>query len=458
MDSIFLKNIFRALGSNALGILASAFITLALPRFIGLEEYSYWQLYIFYASYVGFLHLGWSDGFYLINGGKDYFDLDKEKISSNYYSFVLSQLVITSIILLFSVLISGDYGSVFFYIALCVFVTNVRSYSQFILQATCRIKDYSSIIAIEKILLVGGVAITLLLNEASYERVIIVDLLSRLVALIISSYLCREVLYRENINYKTIKSGFIDAKGYISSGFRLMFSFFCGLLIFGLVRYTIEIKWGILAFGEVSLALSLATLFVVFINSIGIVLFPVLRKIEEEARQSVYVSTRFCMFLFLLVLCNAYFPLSYFITAWLPDYKKTIVYLPFIFPILLFEVKVSILTNTFMKVLRKESNLLIVNLFTLFLSFVLSFSLYHFSENLNESLVILIILSAIRYFMSDYIISKYIATKCCIFWIFDALFVFVFIELANSQYGYAYTIITLPLIPLLIYKIVKYKI
>ena len=48
-----------------------------MSKLIGVEKYGYWQLYLFYTSYVGFFQLGWNDGIYLRYGGEDYNNLDK---------------------------------------------------------------------------------------------------------------------------------------------------------------------------------------------------------------------------------------------------------------------------------------------------------------------------------------------------------------------------------------------
>ncbi|EGQ9178612.1 hypothetical protein R7Q46_21435 [Vibrio sp. 811] len=450
-----LTDILRAMASNALSIFASAFIILVLPKFIGLEEYSYWQLYIFYSSYVGFLHLGWSDGFYLNNGGKNFDSINKERTSSNYYSFILFQIFLAVSIIIISTTLSDNYAQVTFYIAVCLLLTNIRSYSQFLLQATSRIKEYSSIIIIEKVTLVIGVTIVLLFYDVKFEMIILVDLLSRLVALTISSYRCKSILFYENVNCATLILGLEDTKKFIYSGFKLMFSFICSLLIFGVVRYMIEAKWGILAFGEVSLTLSLATLFVVFINSISIVLFPVLRNINEKLRKEVYIKIRSYLFMFLLILCNLYFPLYSIMSLWLPNFNNALQYLPLVFPIMLFETKTSILTNSYMKALRKESDLLKVNIFTLILSIVFSSMIYIYSDSLENCLILLVIVSFTKYVVSDYLLSKNMKAIEYKYWIFDFLFVVTFMTLANSNYEYVYTLLTLPLLPLLIYKIIK---
>ena len=61
-----------AIFSNLLSMLISALVVLVLPKVVGVASYGYWQLYLFYVSYVGFFHLGWIDGIYLKYGGQHY--------------------------------------------------------------------------------------------------------------------------------------------------------------------------------------------------------------------------------------------------------------------------------------------------------------------------------------------------------------------------------------------------
>lgn len=67
----FIKNFSYTLTSNLLSLLVSTLVILIIPKLLGVQEYGYWQLYIFYSSYVGFLHFGWNDGIYLRYGGKN---------------------------------------------------------------------------------------------------------------------------------------------------------------------------------------------------------------------------------------------------------------------------------------------------------------------------------------------------------------------------------------------------
>ena len=55
--------------ANIINAVVMAFATFFLPNKMGVAEYGYIQLYLFYTNYTGFLHLGWADGIYLKYGG-----------------------------------------------------------------------------------------------------------------------------------------------------------------------------------------------------------------------------------------------------------------------------------------------------------------------------------------------------------------------------------------------------
>ena len=84
------KNFSYSLTSNLISLIISTLVVLVIPRIIGVEDYGFWQLYLFYSSYIGFLHFGWNDGIYLRYGGEEYDDLDKagkfaEEMRQKYY-------------------------------------------------------------------------------------------------------------------------------------------------------------------------------------------------------------------------------------------------------------------------------------------------------------------------------------------------------------------------------------
>ena len=49
-----MKNIKYAVSANFVVLGISVLLNMFVPKILGVTEYSYWQLYVFYTSYVGF--------------------------------------------------------------------------------------------------------------------------------------------------------------------------------------------------------------------------------------------------------------------------------------------------------------------------------------------------------------------------------------------------------------------
>ena len=66
-----LKKISYLSVSQILSLLVSVSLVIILPKFISVEDYGYWQLFILYSGYVGLFHFGYSDGLYIKLGGNE---------------------------------------------------------------------------------------------------------------------------------------------------------------------------------------------------------------------------------------------------------------------------------------------------------------------------------------------------------------------------------------------------
>jgi O-antigen/teichoic acid export membrane protein len=125
----FIKNFSYTISSNLISLIISTLVVIVVPKLVGVEEYGYWQLYLFYSSYVGFLHFGWSDGIYLRYGGEEYSDLDKKIFSSQFYMMMLFQFLVAVIIVIIAVLFVSDIDRAFILnmVALNALIINVLS-------------------------------------------------------------------------------------------------------------------------------------------------------------------------------------------------------------------------------------------------------------------------------------------------------------------------------------------
>ena len=93
-----LKNMSIAFLAQGISLVMGVIQSLLVPKLLGVTQYGYWQLFIFYIGYVGFFHLGLNDGVYLINGGKSRDEIDKRLVFSLFVVTTVFQTVVAVII------------------------------------------------------------------------------------------------------------------------------------------------------------------------------------------------------------------------------------------------------------------------------------------------------------------------------------------------------------------------
>lgn len=406
--SNFIRNFSYTLSSNLISLVVSSLVVLIIPKLIGIEEYGYWQLYLFYSMYVGFLHFGWSDGIYLRYGGKNYNDLNKSLFFSQFYMLVILQFIIAAIIMCIPIIISLDTNRVFIFqmIAINLIITNSKSILLFILQATNRLKEYARITITDKLFYSILIIILILFGVRQYELMIIADLIGKLLSFLYSMYCCKDIVFKRiNLFYLSLSETIEN----ISVGIKLMFANIASILIIGVVRFGIERSWDVSTFAKVSLTLSLSNFLMIFVNTIGLVMFPILRRTNSNKLSSIYSTIRNLLMVFLFGFLIIYYPIKSILSLWLPQYEDSLQYLAILFPMFLYEGKTSLLVNTYLKTLRKEKIILKVNLITLFLSVSLTLLSTYVMKSIDIAVITIIILLAIRSILAEYYLSKYLS-------------------------------------------------
>jgi O-antigen/teichoic acid export membrane protein len=406
--SNIIKNFSYTLSSNLVSLIASTLVILIIPKLIGVQQYGYWQLYLFYSLYVGFLHFGWSDGVYLRYGGKEYKDLNKPLFFSQYYMFLILQFILVVTIVSVSLFYSTDPNRLFIFqmLAINLFFTNMKSMLLFVLQGTNRLKEYSKVTLIDRIIYSILIILFLTMGLREYELMIIADLTGKCLSFLYSIYFCKDIVFqRLNLFYFSIK----EAIENITVGIKLMFANIASMLIIGVVRFGIERSWDVNTFAKVSLTLSISNFVLIFINTIGLVIFPILRRTSKKKLPKIYITIRDSLMVVLLGLLITYYPIKKILSLWLTQYSDSLIYLAFLFPMITFEGKTSLLINTYLKTLRKEKTILKVNLITLVISVFLTVSTTFFLRNLDYAVISIALLLAFRSILAEYYLASYIS-------------------------------------------------
>lgn len=345
--------------------------TLLVPKLLGSTQYGYWQLFLFYQSYVGFAHLGLNDGIYLIKGGQPRDIIDKRSVNSQFTFGVLFQLVLAAIIVV--VALGGGFGPDREFVIVCtgifLVIQNAATYLMYILQAMneTRRSSYSTIV--ERLTFLVPLVVLLVVRYHSYQPFVISYIFSSVVQLAYCSWSCRDFF---KAGLEPVRQAAGGAWGSIRVGFKLMVANIASQLVLGIARFAIDAAWGIDTFGKLSLSLSLVNFFLAFVSQASMVLFPALRQVGLVEAKGFFVNVRDTMSLFFPLIYVLYYPMVWILSWWLPKYANSFVYFILLIPVCVFDSKMNICCTTFFKVLRKEGTLLKVNVCTCASSAVLT--------------------------------------------------------------------------------------
>ena len=143
----------------------------------------------------------------------------------------------------------------------------------------------------------------------------------------------------------------------------------------------------------------------VFIRAVSLVMFPALRRTATSKISEIYVLMRTGLMIPLLGMLIFYYPAKVILSAWLPQYADSLVYMALLFPMCVFESKMSMLIETYMKTLRKEKWLLVVNVTTVLLSVVTTLITTYWLHNLDLAVASIVFLLAFRCVFAELLLS-----------------------------------------------------
>lgn len=358
------RSLAAAFLSQGFSMLVSIAMSLIVPKVLGIEAYGYWQLFIFYANYAGFFHLGLNDGVYLLNGGKSRDEIDKSAIGSQFRFELVFQLVIGMLITAIAVAAAPGPSRSFVIMAFTIYmvISNLASYLGYVFQAMNETRLYSFSVALDRMVFLVPLLIMVWLRTPDFQPYVIAYIVSKLVAFIWCLYEARDILSAPSMGkYKAVYESALS----IRVGFKLMIANVADMLILGVARALVDAVWGIEAFGQVSFSLSLVNFFISFVAQASMVLFPALRQTGTDEQRSVYHGIRDVMEIAFPVVYILYFPIEIILSVWLPQYAESMRWLAVLLPVCVFNTKMDVCCTTYFKVLRKERILLLANIATM---------------------------------------------------------------------------------------------
>lgn len=356
--------------AQGISLFLSITTSLVMPKLLGVAEYGYWQLFVFYVNYVGIFHLGLNDGVYLINGGKTRSTLDRRSIKSQFVIATSYELIGAALICICAC--TGVFGpkrsAVLLFTGIYMPLINASGFLGYIFQSLNETKLFSFSIILDKLIFLVPLVLLLLAHVTQFEWYAAFYAISKACSLLYCLCKARDILSEKPYPLRqSVRLVWTSIK----VGLKLMFALIANMLVLGIAQFVSDYRWGVETFGKLSFSISLVNFFIVFISQASMVLFPALRQADEQELRHVYRRMRDVMELGFPAFYLCYFPIVWIMGLWLPQYALSFRLFILLLPLCVFDTKMDICCTTYLKVLRKEKQLLFINFATCALSTIL---------------------------------------------------------------------------------------
>ncbi|MFT9076388.1 lipopolysaccharide biosynthesis protein [Ethanoligenens sp.] len=373
-----IANIKYVLLSQFSYYIVTFFTSFILPGVLGVVPNGYYQIYFFYTtSFVGLMHIGFNDGVFLKYGGYDFEKLPQELFRTFMRMYICMNGIETVAVLLIVLMEpNANKQFAFTFAAFDIVAINLSTLLNYINQATGRIKLYSFVVVAEKVQIVAGLAVMLLLHHIDFHAVIVLDFAAKVVVLFVNVYCCRDLFWGERVPWRAAWGPYWDN---IRVGVKLMIANVMAMLVMGAGKLMMERLGSVANFSEYSFATNVTNIAMAFISAVGLVLYPVLCRLEKKTLPYYFqrINRLLCAFIFTMMLL--YYPLVPIIRVFLPKYDAVLAYLPLLFPIVIMQSKMQLLINNYYESLREEKAMMWANISAvgLFVAIALPLYLWH---------------------------------------------------------------------------------
>lgn len=408
MEKISTRKIGRNLGLSLLAQVVSLVTSFVLgfivPKFIDEYQYSYWQTYLLYISYVSLLQFGVLDGLVLRYSQYDDDELDKPRIRSQLQMLLTILTVIAAGVILFAFLVlDGVAKYVTVLVALSIITKNIFTYTSNAFQITNRLNVYALVVIIQRAVYAVIIVALLLMRNNDYYWYCIADLVGDLFGILLGVIIARDLYVGRPI---PLREGIKEFKTNAFSGCFVTVAGFAGAFLIIGSKSVIQWKWDTLTFGKLAFSFSVCLAFVSFINAFSVVLFPSIKRMDESKLPDLYGKLRGSFTLMALGMLIGYYPCRWILEIWLPKYAVGLVYLGTLLPLIIFYMRLNFLTNNYLKAYRKEKAMLFINVGAVVFGMGLFLLCAYGLDNLNLLLYSVVLVIMLRSVVSEIVIGR----------------------------------------------------
>ena len=404
------KNIIIVAVSNIFTLISGILVGFLLPKIMTKADYGFYKTFTLYIGYVGLLHFGFIDGIYLLFAGIKYNELNKEKFRTYTRFLLFFQLIISLIVVLFSIpFIRNELGIIFFFIGINIVLASMTSYYQFISQITSRFKELSILNTIRAIL--NSIAIIILtflyyfkiLNFVSYVTYLTIYTIIVALLVIWYAYTYREILFGKASPFKEEKKTLFK---FFKVGFPLLFANLVSGFILTIDRQFVSILYDIETYASYAFAYNLLSLITTVIAAISVVLYPTIKVFTDDQLKNNYNRLNSIIAIVVALCVGVYYPLKFIIEQFLPNYSDSIPIFRIILPGLIISSCISMIMFNYYKALNKQARYFVISVIVLAVSFLANLIAYLVFKTPVSISIASIIVMAIWYIVVEFTIVK----------------------------------------------------
>ncbi len=411
-----------------------------------------------YASYIGLFHFGFVDGIYLKYAGKKYEDIDKKKFTTFTHFLFATSAAISTIFAVVGFLFYGQQiGLILLFLGLDILATLMTGYYEYITQVTMRFKKLSFRSVLKCVFTISSVLILFILFK--YANVTIYYYYYIIVVLVINYLLCfwyaftyREITFAKGAKLKELKSEIFSM---YKVGFPLLCSNLIGQFIFVVDQQFVNIYFDIDTYSAYAFAYSMINLITVATSAISTVLYPTLKKMNEDKVTGEYSKINAVLLIFISFCLTCYFVLVPFVRRFLGDYVPALETFRIILPGVLISSSISVIKYNCYKKFGKINNYFLKSLAVLGLAIVADLAVYYIFKTTNAISIVSLFVLLAWYVLSElYFIRKY-----RVHWIRNLIYMVLSIALfygatfiSNSWIGLAAYVLAYLILTLAVYN------
>jgi O-antigen/teichoic acid export membrane protein len=369
---------------NALLLVFGFIQLLIIPRYLSVEDFGYWQLFILYASYVGILHLGFIDGIHVRWAGKELDQVGGE-IKTAFRFLLLEQVVvIIPLGLLLYFLLQPPFQCIGLMILVCAFIVNLGTFFIFTTQAIRKFKLLTVVNAGRGLAFLILIILLFAFGFLNYQYVILASLTASLLVLSTLAFWFRKYLRGE---MPSLSSLWACGKGNISIGIFVLLGNLIVVLFLTIDRLMVSSFFAIDQFAIYAFALTVAMIAYTFLTL--------------ELRARAYQLGKPAIILAWAASLTIYFPLTGLVEFYLPHYVASLLIMQILLCTVGFGSLIQILHVSYYLAYRKQRRYFLWGIIALALSAMLNLSAIKIFGTLESVAIATLISFVIWYIINE---------------------------------------------------------